>query len=217
MDSKLLAPLDDAERRAVLSVARRRRFKRGEVLFHEGDPGDTLHMIDKGHVAMRITTPLGDAATLLVVGPGEFFGELALVSDSGLRNTTVVAVDEVETLALHRDQVEELRRVNAAVDRLLITVLAEEVRRLSARLAEALYVPVERRVYRRLLELAELFAAGDGPCVIPVTQEDIASMAGTTRPTANKVIKAAEDDGVVHVSRGRLEVIDRELLLKRAR
>lgn len=208
MEWKLLESLAEPERREVLQVARRRRFKKGEVLFHEGDPGDTLHLIDKGHVAMRITTPLGDAATLLVVGPGDYFGELALMSPTGTRNSTVVALDEVETLALHRDRLEELRTGHADVDRLLITMLAEEVRRLSARLLEALYVPVEKRIYRRLAELAELYPAADGPVVIPITQEDLASMAGTTRPTANKVVKSAEEAGIVRVTRGRIEILD---------
>ena len=65
----LLDCLDDDERRQLLSETTRRRFKRGEVLFHDGDPGDTLHLIDKGHVAIRTTTPLGDVATFAVLGP----------------------------------------------------------------------------------------------------------------------------------------------------
>lgn len=214
MDWKLLASLDDSERRAVLSVARRRRFRKGEVVFHEGDPGDTLHLIDKGHVAMRITTPLGDVATLLVAGPGDFFGELALVSATGTRNSTVVALDEVETLALHRDWLEDLRKGHADVDRLLITMLAEEVRRMSARLVEALFVPVEKRIYRRLVDLAEIYPHSEAPVVIPITQEDLASMAGTTRPTANKVVKSAEEAGLIRVARGRIEIIDTEGLRK---
>ncbi|MFV0308828.1 MAG: cyclic nucleotide-binding domain-containing protein [Desertimonas sp.] len=51
-------------------TAARRRFRRGEVVFHEGDPGDTVHLVDKGHVAVRVTTPVGDVATVRVVGPG---------------------------------------------------------------------------------------------------------------------------------------------------
>ena len=110
MEWELLRPLSEEERREVLRLARRRRFRRGEVLFHEGDPGDTLHLIDRGHVAMRVTTPLGDVATLIIEGPGGYFGELALISENGTRNSTVVALDAVETLGLHRDQFDELRR-----------------------------------------------------------------------------------------------------------
>jgi CRP/FNR family transcriptional regulator, cyclic AMP receptor protein len=217
MEWALLRPLSDEERREVLRLARRRRFRRGEILFHEGDPGDTLHLIDRGHVAMRITTPLGDVATLLVDGPGGYFGELALISEQGTRNSTVVALDAVETLGLHRDQFEELRRRYESFDRMLVTAMAEEVRRLSARLAEALYVPVETRVYRRLVDLATVFAANGELAAIPLTQDDVASLAGTTRPSANKVLRAAHEDAVLRLSRGSIEILDLALLTKRAR
>jgi CRP-like cAMP-binding protein len=65
--------------------SRRRRFDKGEVIFHEGDPGDTMHLLAKGHVAVRVTTPLGDVATLLILKPGDFFGEVALVSPAPQR------------------------------------------------------------------------------------------------------------------------------------
>ena len=218
MEWKLLDPLSGEERRSLLARARRRRFAKGEVLFHEGDPGDALHLIDKGHVAMRVTTPLGDVATLLVAGAGDFFGELALVSDNATRNTTVVALDPVETLTLHRDQFAELRRDHPAVDRILVVALAEEVRRLSGRLSEALFVPVDKRVYRRLADLVAIYArAGGGIVTIPLTQDDLASMAGTTRPTANKIVKAAEAAGILRIGRGRIEVTDTNGLGKRAR
>jgi CRP/FNR family cyclic AMP-dependent transcriptional regulator len=214
MEWELLQPLGDEERRDVLRLARRRRFKKGEVLFHEGD---TLHLIDRGHVAMRVTTPLGDVATLMVDGPGGWFGELALVGELSTRNSTVVALDAVETLGLHRDHFDELRRKHRSMDEVLVVALANEVRRLSARLAEALYVPVETRVYRRLVELSDVFANGEGSITIPLTQDDLASMAGTTRPSANKVLRAAQDDGVLTISRGNVGILDSEKLAKRAR
>jgi CRP/FNR family transcriptional regulator, cyclic AMP receptor protein len=217
MEWELLRPLSEEQRREVLRISRRRRFRRGEVLFHEGDPGDTLHLIERGHVAMRVTTPLGDVATLIIEGPGGYFGELALVSAPGTRNSTVVALDAVETLSLHRDQFEELRSVHHRINDMLISALAAEVRRLSARLSEALYVPVETRLYRRLVDLAVLFSSGNGTATIPLTQDDLASLAGTTRPSANKVLRVAHEDGVLRISRGRVEVLDAAQLSRRAR
>jgi CRP/FNR family cyclic AMP-dependent transcriptional regulator len=216
MEWALLRPLAEEDRRAILRVARRRRFRRGEVVFHEGDPGDTLHLIDRGHVAMRITTPLGDVATLMVEGPGGYFGELALVSEAGIRNSTVVALDAVETLGLHRDQFDELRRTQGSFEGILTAALADEVRRLSARLAEALYVPVETRVYRRLMDLAAVFSEADRVSAIPLTQDDVASLAGTTRPSVNKVLRAAQGEGMIRIGRGTIEVLDMDKLTKRA-
>ena len=82
MEWPLLDVLSEADRRELLTRARRRRFARQEVLFHEGDPGDSLHLVARGHVALRIHTPLGDVATMRIVRPGEFFGELAVVAPS---------------------------------------------------------------------------------------------------------------------------------------
>src|SRR6476660_2554179 len=94
VDWPILDVLSDEERQSFLRACRRRRFARNEVIFHEGDPGDTLHLIARGHVAIRVTTPLGDVATLRVLEPGEFFGELAVVSPAA-RNATALAIDAV--------------------------------------------------------------------------------------------------------------------------
>ena len=98
---------------------------------------------------------------------------------------------------------------------MLTEALVTEVRRLSAALIEALYVPVERRVWLRLIDLVELYG-GDTPVVIPLTQDDIAQLAGTTRPTANRVLRAGEDHGVVQLGRSRIEVHDRAALQRLA-
>lgn len=215
MHSQLLALLDDDEQRAVLAAARRRRFKRNEVVFHDGDPGDTLHLIAKGHFAIRITTPLGDVATLRVLGPGEHFGELAVLSP-GPRRGSVVSLEAGETLSLHRDHFQQLRATMPKVDEVLTEALIIEVRRLAAGLVDALYVPAERRVWRRLNELVDLYGS-DAPVVIPLTQDDLAQLAGTTRPTANRVLRAGEEDGVVQLTRGRIEILDLAALQRLAR
>jgi CRP-like cAMP-binding protein len=213
----LLAVLDEDERRRVLALARRRRFSKGEPLFHEGDPGDTMHLIAKGRVALRVTTPLGDTATLLVLGPGDQFGEMALISPAP-RNASAVALEPVETMTFHRDQLEELRRTHPGVDRFLMEGLIAEVRRLSHALLEALYVPVEKRVLRRLGDLVALYGDGESATVtIPLTQEDVAELAGTTRPTANKVLKAVEGAGAIRIARGRIDVLNADELARRAR
>lgn len=218
MDWALLEALDPEDRTRLLAAAVRRRYRRGEVVFHEGDPGDTLHLVAKGHLVVRMTTPLGDVVTLLVLGPGDFFGELALVSPGAVRNATVAALDAVQTVTLHRNQFDELRQRRPSIDRFLVAALAAEVRRLSAALVEALFVPVEKRVLRRLADLVRLYGDGDdGPVLIPLTQEDLAGLAGTTRPSVNKVLRTAEEAGLVHLSRGRVEILDRIRLARRAR
>jgi len=214
----ILDGLSEEERRTVLAAARRRKFKRGEVVFHEGDPGDAIHVVEKGHVVVRVSTVLGDVATLTVLGPGDSFGEGALLSPDARRTASVVAVEGAETRAIPRSTFEELRTTYPGLERMLTTALAAQVRRLSSHLVEALYVPAEQRVLRRLLFAASSYGdVGEGPVTVPLTQEDLATMAGTTRPTANRMLKAAEDEGWLSLARGRIVVLDAAAIAHRAR
>lgn len=218
MESKgLLDQLIADDRRVLLSKMTRRTFRKLDTLFHEGDPGDTLHTIVKGHVAIRCSTPAGDVATLTVLGTGASFGEQALLSTDSVRTASAVALDVVETRALHRNEFDALRRANPTVERFLTEALAAQVRRLSAQLVEALYVPADTRVVRRVVMLADLYVDGQGPINVPLRQDDVASMAGTARPTANRVLKQLESDGLISLARGRLEVLDLVALRRRAR
>jgi CRP-like cAMP-binding protein len=212
---RLLDMLSDDEQRDVLTAARRRRFKRNEVVFHDEDPGDTLHLVVEGHFAIRITTPLGDQAMVRVFGPGDYFGELALLS-AGPRRGSAISLDRGETLSLRREDLQMLRSTTPKVDEVLTEALVAEVRRLSAALIEALYVPVERRVWLRLAELVELYGGGP-PVEIPITQDEIAQLAGTTRSTANRILRAGEEQGVLQLARSRIEVHDRTALQRLAR
>jgi CRP/FNR family cyclic AMP-dependent transcriptional regulator len=208
-------PADD--RQQLLAHARRRRFARNEVIFHEGDPGNALHLVGKGHVALRVHTPLGEVATVRVVGPGEFFGELAIVAPAP-RNATAVALDATETLVLDNRQFDALRAEHPQVDRLLIDALASEVRRLASQLVDAMYVPVDKRVWRRIIELTAIFGSDERPAdTIPLTQDVVAQLSGCTRPSANRVLRGGEQRGAIRVGRGRIDVIDHDAICRLAR
>jgi len=196
-------PRDDVE--AVLETARRRTFAKGEVVFHAGDPGDSLHLVVKGRFAVRVMTPVGDVATLSIRRPGESFGEMALVEPDSHRSATVQALEPAETLALAYSQ---LGHVRPAVDRMLVVLLADQLRRHNQLLLDAFYVPAARRVLRRLLELGETVA---------LTQEELAQLAGTSRATVNRVLREEEKRGALRLDRGRVTVLDTEGLRRRAR
>lgn len=194
----------------------RRKYARDEPIFHEGENGDTFHVIEKGRVLIEVSTVRGDVAALGVRGPGEVLGELAVVGD-GRRTARVTALEPTETLSLSQTQLDELRRADPDVDRRLLEILAEKLSETMAQLMEVLFTPVETRVLRVVLRLADAFDDGSRPVVIRVRQEDIAAMAGTRRQTANRPLKTAEAEGAIIVGRGRVEVLDRALLERLAR
>ena len=208
-----LLGLDDAVRRDVQAVAAWRRFDRGVVLFHEGEAGGSLHVLMRGRVAIRATTPDGDTVTLNVIGPGAAFGELSLLDSATTRTASVQAIEPVQTLVLQRADFDRLRRTYPSVDRLLVEYLAAQVRRLSERLTEALCFEARTRVLRRLLDLDAVFDGGP----VPVTQEEISTMAGTTRPTVNRVMQDLAEAGIIELGRGRFIVIDSIALARAAR
>lgn len=201
----ILRGLDPAERRAVLGSATRRSYRGGDSLFHEGDPGDSVHLLDKGHVAVQLVDQNGTTLTLDMLAPGGFFGEQALLDPAARRTATATAVGAVETWELRRPAFEDLRRRHPAVTNVLVEMLAAQVRRLSEQLLDAHTLPAEERVLKQLARLAAGFAH-DGAATIPITQEDLAALAGTTRPTANRALRALVDDGTVTLGRGRIDV-----------
>ncbi len=208
---KMLEGLPDHEVRRVIASARRRRFARHEVLFHEGDPATTLHLVDKGRIAVRVTTPQGDVATVDLALQGDVVGELALLGPARRRRATAIAMEPTETLSIDEATFSGLRRDDPAVSDFLLQLLAARVHRLTDRLLEALYLPADVRLWRRILELSEVY--GD---VLPLTQEDLAGLAGTTRATVNRALRREEKLGTIALSRGRVSVVDRAGLLRRS-
>ena len=209
MQWPILAGIPEDDARRVLQIARRRVFARREVVFHRGDPADTLHLVHTGRFAVRINTPLGDTVMLNIVGPGETFGEIALLDDTAPRSATVVSVEKAETRAIHKLDFDALRARHPAVADILATALALRVRRLSELLVEAHYESADTRVLRRVAELA-----GDGG-EVPLTQEELSNLAGTSRATVNRVLREAQARGVVALRRGRIEVLDAARLARR--
>lgn len=217
MEWPLLASLDEDDRQTVLATTRRRRFGRGEVVVREGDPADSLHLVESGRLAVRVTTPAGEHATLNVLGPGDYFGELSLLDGrTPTRSASIVALETAETRSLSATAFRELRHRHRTAEQLLLTLLARRVEELSDRLVEALYDGLDRRVHRRLAELAETYADEvPGPVVIPLTQELLAELAGGTRPSVNQILQRLAGQGVVELGRGRIVVHDRAALARR--
>jgi CRP/FNR family transcriptional regulator, cyclic AMP receptor protein len=114
------------------------------------------------------------------------------------------------------DHLTQLREQHRSVDDLLLGALIGELRRVSMQLVEVMYVPVEKRVHRRLVDLAGLFGHS-APITIPLTQAELAQLTGTTRSTVNRVLRSAEEAGDLSVGRGRIDVLDLAGLERRGR
>lgn len=208
----LLSEVDPEQVRTLLAGARRRRFRRGESVFHEGDLGDSVHLIDRGRVAVRVTTPAGEVATIRVIRDGQHFGDLAVLANAR-RSATVTALEPVETLELGGDLIRDFCDRHRSFERALVRMMAWQLRSQSMLLLDALYLPAPRRLARRLVELCEVYDDGE----IPLTQDDLAGLGGVTRQTVNQLLTEWRDAGTVEVARGRVRVVDRPALERLAR
>ncbi|KRF40189.1 hypothetical protein ASG96_04570 [Terrabacter sp. Soil810] len=207
----LLSDLAPSERREVVATMHRHTYATGEVVFHEGDTADSVHFVVEGRVVARRSSEQGDRLAYSVMGPGQAFGELAMIVRAGRRTATIEAVEPTVTLALAFADFERLCAKHPEVSRLLVRLLAARVNRLTEALMEALHTPAELRVVRSLVSLCGVYAVGAqsrSPVTVQLNQSELAELAGVTRPTANRVLRRLESGGVVALDRGRVTVVD---------
>lgn len=203
--------------RSLRAASRLRRFSKGQFVYHEGELGDTLHLIERGHVAIKVQASFGEEVTLDVLGPGDTFGYHALIADNLRRTTSAVSLGSLETLALFGSDFAALRAASPGIDAFLVRLLLDQVQHVSRMLVESRSFDAETRVFRRLAELSTRFPDDGGAVVIPITQDDLAGLAGTTRPTTNRVLQEAVRRGAIVLGRGRITLLDLDDIERSAR
>lgn len=196
---------------------RRRRFSAGEVIYHEGDPGRSLCIIDSGRVKITSTSEQGQEALLAVLGPGEFHGELALFDDSP-RSADAVALEPTQMINLTREDFLKVLDHYPAVARHLLAVLAQHIRRLTAEVSDIVFLDVDSRIAKRLIELAASHGqdTAEGRLIaLPLSQAEIGQMVGATRESVNQCLRRFQSAGLISVSRQKIIVIKPEGLQRR--
>jgi CRP/FNR family cyclic AMP-dependent transcriptional regulator len=203
----------------VASRLRLRRFRRNEVIFHQGDAGDSLHIIATGSVKIILPSAEGEEAIIASLRPPDFFGELALL-DGQPRSATATAIEFTETLALSRSMFLDLLNAHAQLRDALLSALVAELRRLTGHVEELHFLDLAGRLALRLVQLSKqnaLSSNGDVTLDWPYTQSDLASMIGGTRQSVNKLLGGLIAEGLVRIERDSLVVTDVPALERRAR
>lgn len=215
---RLFADMDAASLDLCAAALRPRRFRKGETIFHAGDPGDSLFIVAEG--AVKITIPPDDGsepAILTTVGPGGFFGELSLL-DGAARSATAVALEPVETHVLRRDAFERLVDSDSALRHALLIALASEVRRLTAQVEDLHFLDLPGRLARHLLRSASTMAGhdpaeadslrGEHRLPWPYTQAELAGMIGGSRQSVNRLLSDLVAEGLLRFDRDELVIPD---------
>ena len=212
--------LEPAALEHLAASMRSRRFRRGEVIFHIGDPGDALFVIVSGEVKISLPSETGDEAILATLRDGDVFGELALL-DGAPRSASASALSATETVVLPRDRFRELLATEAGFRDALLASIAGELRRLTTHVEELHFLDITGRLAAQLVRLAREGGtpAADGAVRLRtnLTQGDLAAMVGCTRQSVNKLLGQFTDDGLVRLERDAIVVIDVDGLLATAR
>ncbi len=215
----LFAALDDEASTALRSTMTTVELGRGEILFHEGDPGDRLYVIVDGKVKLGRASGDGRENLLAVLGPGEMFGELSLF-DPGPRNATATAVADTTLIGLGSDDLGSWFDGRPDVSRQLLRALARRLRRTNEALADLVFSDVPGRVAKALLDLSERFGrpTDDGLRVAhDLTQEELAQLVGASRETVNKALADFASRGWLRLEARAVVLLDIERMRRRAR
>ena len=216
----LFRDLPDADLGVLAASLRTRRYRRGEVIFHQGDPGDALHIILAGRVKISSPSDTGVEAILTTLRPGEFFGSLALL-DGAPRSASATAVEPAETLILPRERFRQLLNDHPAIRDHVLAELARELRRLTFHVEELHFLDIAGRLAARLVRMVEEQGSVPGSGEIrlegPITQGELAAMVGSTRQSVNKLLGYLTDDGLIRQERDTIVVLDLAGLQRAAR
>jgi CRP-like cAMP-binding protein len=197
---------------------RRRKFRRNEVIFHQGDPGDSLHVVATGAVKILLPSAEGEEAIIATLRPGDFFGELALL-DGASRSATAAALEQTETLVLPRLVLMELLGTVTGLGDALLVGLARELRRLTSQVEELHFLDLAGRLAMRLTRLAEEAqpdTRGEIRLNWPYTQSDLAAMIGGTRQSVNKLLSQLVDEGLIQIKSDEIVITNLDELARRA-
>ena len=214
---RLFRDLDDRSIALVTAALRPRRFRRGETVFHAGDPGDALFIVAAGQVKIVLPSDEGsEPAILTTIGPGGFFGELAVL-DGAPRSATAVALDAVATQVLRRDAFDALIDAQPALRRALLAALAGEIRRITTQVEDLHFLDLPGRLALRILRMVG--DADGGPTDVrsitgehrlpwPYTQSELAGMIGGSRQSVNRLLADLVGQGLLEFQGNELVIPD---------
>ncbi len=215
----LFAKVEDEILALCAATLRIRRYRKNETIFHQGDPGDSLYIIESGSVKIVLPSPEGEeGAIIATLSRGDFFGELALL-DGAPHSATAVAIEPTEALVLRRDRFEDLVETEPQLRKALFSALVTELRRLTGHVEELHFLDLPGRLASRIVRLAresQPNATTDVRLDWPFTQSDLAAMIGGTRQTVNRLLADMTAQDLVRLERDILIIPDLDRLARAA-
>jgi CRP-like cAMP-binding protein len=197
----IFSELTDADITSLARLSSRRHYPKDTVVFFENEEGDFFFMIVGGRIKVTILGDDGREVILSILGPGDFFGEMALL-DNEPRSATAIAVEDSELLSLHRHDFQTVLADNRSIMAALIKILTSRIRKANHQISTLALLDVYGRVARVIVDMArdEGRRLKDGRIAFRrATHQEIANRIGTTRETVTRMLKDLERQGMIHV------------------
>jgi CRP-like cAMP-binding protein len=201
-------PAHDLE--AAVAVSRLRAFRRGQILFTRGDPGETLVVVISGRVKVVARSADGGELTLMIIGPGGVLGELS-VADGGPRSADAETLEDCQLLLIPRETVRDIcARIPSAAQALTASI-ATTLRRLTDDASDLVFLDLPRRVAKVLLSQG---SGDDGVTRLNLRQEELAHQVGGTRQSINAALRGFQRRGWIEM-RDRVVTVTHPAALRR--
>jgi CRP/FNR family cyclic AMP-dependent transcriptional regulator len=194
----------------AIAASRMRAFRRGQVVFSVGDPGDTLIVVISGRVKVVVHSADGAELTLTIIQAGGVCGELS-VADGGPRSADAETLEESRLLIVPRVVIQDLCSRVPSVARALTACLAGTLRRLTEAASDLVFLDLPRRVAKVLLSQPR---DDDGVIQPGISQEELAHQVGGTRQSVNAALRGFERRGWLE-TRGRAVIVKQPATLSR--
>jgi CRP-like cAMP-binding protein len=212
----LFAVLGEDGLTAAARAGLTRTYGAGQIICHQGDPGDRLYVVLHGLVKVVFTSERGNEIVLRTLGDAEVFGELALL-DGSPRSASVVAVESTQVFMLLRDRLLELMRQHPRLADEFLRMLGQLVRRLTEQAGDLVFLDLPGRLAKLLLQLAGQRGTAGRPVLDRgLTQSDLAAMIGASRPAVNRALQSLASRGYLTVHGQAIKLRDLEGLRRRA-
>ena len=196
--------LDDELLRYLAEESRRRQFEAEDVICYQGDPGSTCHIVVQGRVRIFVIGDDGRELSVRILGPGEIVGEMAIFENLP-RSASVEALERTLTLEMHREVLFECLQRSTTLALNLLQAMSARLRSSTVETEKMSSLTVVERVMRRLRQLAEWSGkpVSDGVrIVVPMTQQELATMVGTSRESVNRALVQLRRQGKVRLEKG---------------
>ena len=207
----IFCDLDPEALDQLCRYAKHATLKRGAAIFSKGDPGNSLVAVIRGTVKISISSAEGRSAILNLIGPGEIFGEVALL-DGLARTADATANTNCEIFVIDRREFLPFVRTQPALAMKFIELLCARLRWTSDQVEEVILQDLAGRLASALIRLTEKHKLAPGGRTIAITQQEISEMVGMTRESINKQLRAWAARNWVRLEHGAIVVLDTESL-----